>query len=154
MKLYLLQHGDSLPEEVNPDRPLSERGREDVKRLAKFLGRSGKRISRIYHSGKTRALESAQLVAAKMAPGLAVEIAAGLKPNDPVEPVAKQINGWTEDTLLAGHMPFLGRLAAYLLTGNSDSVIAGFQPGSMVCLERGEQGRWVLLWMLRPELFT
>ena len=26
MKLYLAQHGDSLPEQVNPERPLSERG--------------------------------------------------------------------------------------------------------------------------------
>jgi phosphohistidine phosphatase SixA len=37
MKLYLLQHGDALPEQVNSDRPLNERGLEDVKRLAEFV---------------------------------------------------------------------------------------------------------------------
>ena len=57
MKLYLQQHGDALPEEINHDRPLSERGREDVKLLAKFAGRCGIRVQRVYHSGKTRARE-------------------------------------------------------------------------------------------------
>ncbi len=29
MNLYLLQHGQSVPEEVDGDRPLSDQGRED-----------------------------------------------------------------------------------------------------------------------------
>ena len=30
MKLYLVQHGDALTKESDPDRPLSDRGRADV----------------------------------------------------------------------------------------------------------------------------
>ena len=153
MKLYLVQHGDSLPEEVNPERPLSERGRRDVARLAEFLGRRSIRVRQIYHSGKTRARETAELLAAQVAPGTAAAAMSGINPNDPVEPVAERIKGWDDDTLVAGHMPFMGRLAALLLAGKSESVVVAFQPGSVVCLERSVAGVWAVNWMLRPELF-
>ena len=29
MRLYLVQHGDALPTEVNKDRPLTEKGKKD-----------------------------------------------------------------------------------------------------------------------------
>ena len=152
MKLYLLQHGDALPEEVNPDRPLSERGLEDVRRLAEFVWNHGILVKHVYHSGKTRARETAEIVAARMATGVKIEATTGLNPNDRVEPWAKQINNWQEDTLLVGHMPFMGRMAAYLLSGNSGSQFVDFEPGSMLCLERDESGDWAIAWMLRPEL--
>ena len=154
MRLYLLQHGDALPEQVNPDRPLSVRGLEDVRRLAEFVKRSGIKVQRVHHSGKTRARETAEIVAARMASGVKIEAAAGLNPNDPIEPWAKQINNQQEDLLLVGHMPFMGRMAAYLLSGNSSSQFVAFEPGSMLCLERDESGRWGIAWMLRPELLS
>ena len=154
MKLYLLQHGDALPEQVNPERPLSKLGREDVKRLAEFVLNHGILVKHVYHSGKTRARETAEIVAARMAAGVKIEATTGLNPNDPVEPIAKQINNWQEDSLRVGHMPFMGRLAAYLLSGNSNSQFVAFEPGSMLCLERDEFGRWAIVWMLRPELLT
>jgi phosphohistidine phosphatase len=152
MKLYLLQHGDALPEEVNPDRSLSELGRNDVIRLAEFVGKNDIRVQRVHHSGKTRARETAEIIAAQIATGVIIEATTGLNPNDPVEPIAKQINNRQEDTLLVGHMPFMGRLAAYLLSGNSSSKFVAFKPGSMLCLERNESGDWAITWMLRPEL--
>jgi phosphohistidine phosphatase len=152
MKLYLLQHGDALPEEVNPERPLSKLGREDVKHLAEFVGKNDIRVKHVYHSGKTRARETADIVAAKMAAGAKIEATTGLNPNDPVEPWAKQINNWQEDSLLVGHMPFMERMTAYLLSGNSSSQFVAFKPGSMLCLERNESGDWAIAWMLRPEL--
>lgn len=30
MRIYLVQHGLAIPKEVDPERPLSEQGREDV----------------------------------------------------------------------------------------------------------------------------
>jgi len=152
MKLYLLQHGDALPEQVNPERSLSERGLEDVRRLAEFVWNHGILVKHVYHSGKTRARETAEIVAARMATGVKIEATTGLNPNDPVEPWSKQINNWQEDSLLVGHMPFMGRMAAYLLSGNSDSQFVDFEPGSMLCLEQDEPSHWAIAWMLRPEL--
>jgi phosphohistidine phosphatase len=152
MKLYLAQHGDSLSEQVNPERPLSERGREDIRRLAEFVGGSGVRMRRVYHSGKLRARQTAELLGAQLASAEAIEAASGLNPNDPVEPVADQINRWTEDTLLVGHLPFMERLVACLVGGASDRPVATFRPASLACLERDADGRWAVAWMLRPEL--
>lgn len=152
MRLYLLQHGDAVPEAMNRERPLSEKGRVDLKRLARFVGWSGFRAARILHSGKLRARQSAELLAPEMGEGAAPEATPGLNPGDPVEPVAAQAAGWPDDTLLVGHMPFLGRLAALLVCGDPERPVAAFQPGSMACLERDESGRWSIAWMLRPDL--
>ena len=152
MKLYLLQQGDALPEQGNPDRPLGKRGLEDVRRLAEFVRNHGILVKHVYHSGKTRARETAEIVGARIASGVKIEATAGLNPNDSVEPWAKQINNRQEDLLLVGHMPFMGKMAAYLLSGNGSSQFVAFEPGSMLCLERDESGRWAIAWMLRPEL--
>ena len=154
MKLYLMQHGDALSEQVNPDRPLSKRGLEDVRRLAEFVWNHGILVKHVYHSGKTRARETAEIVGARIASGVKIEATAGLNPNDSVEPWAKQISNQQEDLLLVGHMPFMGRMAAYLLSGNSSSQFVAFEPGSMLCLERDESGRWAIAWILRPDLLT
>lgn len=50
MRVYLVQHGDAVPKEVDPDRPLSDTGRQDIERLAKFLNAAKVRVSRIIHS--------------------------------------------------------------------------------------------------------
>lgn len=152
MRLYLLQHGDAVPEATNRERPLSEKGRLDLKRLARFVGWSAFKAGRILHSGKLRARQSAELLAPEMGQGAAPEAVSWLNPNDPVEPVAAQAAAWQEDTLLVGHMPFLGRLAALLVCGDPERPVAAFQPGSMLYLERDESGRWSIAWMLRPDL--
>jgi phosphohistidine phosphatase len=152
MRLYLLQHGDAVPEATNRERPLSDKGRLDIKRLARFVGWSAFRAGRILHSGKLRARQSAVLLASEMGEGAAPEEMAGLNPGDPVEPVAAQAAAWQENTLLVAHMPFLGRLAGLLLCGDPERPLAAFQPGSMLCLERDDSGRWSIAWMLRPDL--
>lgn len=40
------------------------------------------------------------------------------------------------------------------LYSDADQPLLGFQPGSLACLERGADGRWMLAWMTRPELFA
>ena len=71
MNIYLVQHGEAVAKEVDPERPLTESGRSDVRRMASFLGAAGVRVSRIMHSGKVRAKETAELLAAAVAPGMA-----------------------------------------------------------------------------------
>src|SRR5688500_9788627 len=63
MRLYLVQHGEAVPEQVDPQRPLSEAGRRDVQAMARLLAGAGIRPTRIVHSGKRRAQETAELLA-------------------------------------------------------------------------------------------
>ena len=154
MRLYLVQHGEAQPEAVSPERELSPQGRLDAERLAALLGGRGVRAARVVHSGKTRARQTAEILAAHLAPGTAPEVLAGLNPNDPVRRVAAQACAWNEDTLLAGHQPFMGRLATVMVAGREDPPMVAFQPGSIACLERNPAGGWEIVWMLRPELLA
>ncbi|MFQ5805863.1 MAG: phosphohistidine phosphatase SixA [Phycisphaerae bacterium] len=154
MKLYLVQHGDAVPKEVDPQRPLSAKGRADVRRMASFLDKSGVRVARILHSGKKRAEQTAELLAASVGTGEGPEKASGIDPLDPTERLARAVDGWTEDTMVVGHLPFMGKLASHLVTEGEAGETAAFRPGTVLCLEPGEEGKWAIAWMIRPELLA
>lgn len=152
MKLLLVQHGDAVPKEENPERPLSPQGRGHVQQLAAVLGNAGLRPTRILHSGKLRAAQTADLLAARLLPDAKPEAATGLNPNDPTDEIAAQALRWNDDVALVGHLPHMAKLASRLLTGKEDAPFVAFVPGTVVCLERAGARRWTLAWMIRPEL--
>lgn len=152
MRLYLVQHGEASPETVDRERRLSERGRADVTRLAAFLGAAGVRVGRVYESGKTRAHETAMILAAQVAPGMQPKAVDGLAPSDPIEQTLSELAIRDDDVMLVGHLPFMARLASMLAAGRDDPPVFAFEPGTIVCLERVDEGIWAAVWMLRPEL--
>ena len=154
MRLYLVQHGDSVPEQADPQRPLSAAGRRQVEAVARLLASAGVRPARTTHSGKLRAQQTAELLAMACAPDHGVEAAAGLSPNDPVKPVARMVASLSADTMLVGHLPFMGRLAGRLVTGDEHVDVVAFVPGTVLCLEPGADDRWRVVWMVRPGLTT
>ena len=99
------------PEHVDPQRPLSAAGRRRSRQSARLLASAGVRSTRVVHSGKLRAEQTAELLAMACAPDHGAEVSAGLSPNDPVKPVARTIASWHMDTMLVGHLPFMARLA-------------------------------------------
>lgn len=155
MRLYLVRHGNAMPKDENPDRPLSAKGRRDVERMASFLRRSGTRAARVVHSGKTRAAETAVLLSAQIGPGPVVHEMTGLLPHDPPFILADAA-GWDDDTIVVGHMPHMAQAAAYLLSHGDAFPAAAFEAGAVMCLERMENGAgpqgWVLLWHMQPSL--
>lgn len=154
MRLYLVRHGDALDAKVDAERPLSEVGREQVSAQAQFLAGLDVGIARVCHSGKPRARQTAEILAAALAPAAPVEELAGLAPNDPVAPLVEQLAGWRDDSLIAGHLPHLGRLATALLTGRDLTGGLDFAPAATACLARDEEGRWSLLWLVDPALLA
>lgn len=152
MRIYFAQHGLAVAKEVDPERPLSKEGWEDVRRLARFLEGTDLRVGQVLHSGKVRAQQTANLLAETLLPGGQPQSRDGLNPNDPVELLSTEIAAWTTDTLVVGHLPFLGRLASLLLVSDPDRPILGFQPGTLACLQRDPAGHWTLAWMIRPEV--
>ena len=152
MRLYLAQHGDAVPEQVDPQRPLSAAGRREVEAIGRLLASAGVRSTRVVHSGKLRAEQTAELLAMACAPDHGMEASAGLSPNDPVKPVARTIASWPMDTMLVGHLPFMARLAGRLVTGDEHAEVVAFVPGTVLCLEPAAGDRWTVAWMVRPEL--
>lgn len=152
MVLYLCQHGDAVAKDVDPDRPLSDRGAADIGNMAGALNGSIE-IDAIVHSGKTRARQTAELFHERLAPNAPVHADAGLGPTDPVEDFVGRLASGEAALMVVGHMPFVGRLASYLL-GQGERDILQFQPGTVAALSRGADGDWLLAWMLTPALVS
>jgi phosphohistidine phosphatase len=154
MKLYLVQHGEALEKDVDPARPLTERGRAEVERVAAFLRGVGVRAAKVLHSGKLRAEQTAELLAPAVGAAGRVEKTGDIDPLDPPLAFELTVNEWTEDTMVVGHMPFLGKLVSRLVADNEIRATTAFCPGAVVCLESGGDNTWLIAWMVRPELVS
>jgi phosphohistidine phosphatase len=152
MKLYLVQHGEAENKETNSERPLTEKGHNDIRKLSQFLNQSDIQLDQVIHSGKLRAKETAEYFVKMLTnPSSSIENS-NINPNDSLEPLIAEIQSWSNDTLIVGHLPYLAKLVSYLTTGNDSSLTASFQPGTAICLQRDEDMKWQLNWMIRPEL--
>jgi len=153
MVLYLVQHAEAQREEEDPARDLTERGRRDIQKVAGFLGKSRLAVSQIFHSGKTRALSTANLLAITLNPSKGISETTGLAPLDSPEIWAGRTEKMDEDIMLVGHLPHLGKLAARLVTGDEQKNVINFKMAGAVCLRRNENKEWAVDWMIIPSLF-
>lgn len=81
MTLYLVRHAEAKPEEEDPERPLSEKGWDDVRRLAGYAAAHlGITVDRVLHSGKTRARQTAEVLTGAVSPTARLEAAESLEP--------------------------------------------------------------------------
>jgi len=152
MRLYLVRHGKARPKEEDDDRHLTDGGREEVRKVARFLRPRKIRVGAIWHSTKMRAVETANelSVAVKAADGLIERD--DLAPNDAVAPLARQIVRAGDDLMIVGHLPLLGRLASLLIVGNESAEVLAMVTGSVACLEHDSECGWSVAWMIAPEL--
>jgi phosphohistidine phosphatase len=153
MRLFLVQHGEAVPDSIDPNRPLTPTGRDDVEQLAAFLAAAGVRVARVLNSGKLRARDSAEILAGAIAPGVVVEDRQGMLPKDSTERLAEEASGWKRDTLVVGHQPYMSRFVSRLVLGAEAPLVVDFIPGTAACLERREvTGAWFLGWVITPDL--
>lgn len=153
MKLYLVQHAMPVSRDIDPGRPLSPQGEQDISKMAEFMRASDHTVSRVLHSGKMRAHQTAEILAEELLTSGEVEVIDGINPNDPVQDFCLRVHKLKNDTIIVGHMPFMGKMVSYLVTGNEDHAIVAYQPGSVVCLKQNPEEHWQIQWMLRPDTF-
>ena len=70
---------------------------------------------------------------------------------DDIKVIAKGLNS-KDNIMLVGHLPFMERLTAYLITGSPDREVFKFQNGGIVCMDQTAQGNWVIKWTLMPNI--
>ncbi len=152
MALYLVQHGKSLPKDRDPDQGLSEEGKAETELIAKTAKEKGITVSQIKHSVKTRARQTAEILALALNPNQGVQEISGIKPMDDVAEVAAGLDP-AENTMLVGHLPFMERMTAFLITGSIDKPIFKFQNSGIVCLDKDPDTQsWVIMWTLMPNI--
>jgi len=151
MNLYLVRHGSYTSEDVNISSPLSAEGKADIARLASYFSKIELSIPTLYHSTKLRAQQTAKILADALNQGQC-QLLEGLEPNAPIQPILKMINTQTEDLMLVGHLPFLAKLTAKLLSLDEDTPLIDYQPGSAACLSNNN-GLWTISWVLNPTMY-
>ncbi len=152
MSLYLVQHGKSLSKDMDPEKGLSAEGRTEVQKIADTAKFYNVKVSKILHSEKKRARQTAEIFASALGIEDKVEETAGIKPLDDVSEFASKLAP-DSDLMLVGHLPFMEKLTSYLVVGSNETTIFKFQNGGIVCLDKGpgNQG-WVVKWSLSPNI--
>jgi phosphohistidine phosphatase len=155
MALFLVQHGISAPKDIDPERGLSDFGREETHRIAKVAKGCKIPVQKIAHSGKKRAEQTAGIFHEILALEIPTKEIAGINPMDDVRTFAATIE-LEENLMVVGHMPFMERLVSFLITGSENCRVYKFQNSGIVCLdmERGEDHKadWFIKWTLNPDI--
>ncbi|HEW93934.1 phosphohistidine phosphatase SixA [Candidatus Geothermarchaeota archaeon] len=147
-RLYIMQHGKAYPKEVDPDRKLTEEGIRETQAIARFLASKHVKISKIFHSGKTRARMTAEIIGEILNVKDIYE-AEGLSPLDDPNIWARKVGEFDEDIMLVGHLPHLSKLVTVLL--NVDREAVKIRYSGILCL-LDEDGRWIIEWYVTPDL--
>lgn len=111
-QLYFLRHAIAVPRGTEgvreEERPLTEAGREKIKKAAKGIRRLGVPIEAILSSPLTRAYQTAEIVAETLPTAPEIEIEAELSPDGDLQKFLKKIKKRPETSfLLTGHEPSL-----------------------------------------------
>ena len=151
MNLYLVRHGKPVADYESGDPPLSPEGESEVALVASKLSEMDVNVEEIYHSGKLRAQQTAGIIQESVAPDVEISFKEGLKPNDPIVGIVDDMNAADKNTMLVGHLPFMDKMAAFLLDRSHDSSGLAFRTATVVCFERIEKDKWTLLWTVSPD---
>lgn len=125
MRLFLARHGHAVPEDrFLPDdyRYLSAQGRRQASGVGGVLHAQGAAFDAILSSPLTRAIQTAELMAASAGFAGTVEIDVGLCPGSSPHLVADTLARHAGSVLVVGHMPGIAVLGG-LVTGKP-----GFPP--------------------------
>jgi len=153
MALLLVQHGKSLPKDKDPAKGLSEEGISEVEHIAGIAKKYGINVSRIMHSGKKRALQTAEIFASALKPDEGIREIEGINPLDDVAVFADKIK-ISDNLMFVGHLPFMQRLTSYLITGSIEKPVFKFQNGGILCMDKDPEAAqaWFIKWALIPHL--
>lgn len=111
----------------------------------------GIHVSRIAHSSKLRARQTAEIFRDAFDPAPELEELDLLKATKNPAKAAKYVANAGGDVMLVGHRPHLPRLTSFLILGKPDREIVAFRKGAINALDNEEDG-WRLAWILTPEM--
>ena len=150
MKLYIVRHGQAASSNVDPQRGLTQAGRAEVEKVAGFLKPLNISVDCVWHSGKARAEQTAEILAEGMTVKEGVTAHAGLAPNDHVGPIRDEIESAGQDIMIVSHLPFVGILTSLLLTGTQSGWLINFKEATTACLEKQSNNTWQEQWVIGP----
>ena len=147
-KLYFAQHGLAVDKTENPERPLSASGIAQTRVMAVQLQKSDIVITDIFHSGKLRALQTAEIFAEALH-GAKLSAVDYLSPNDDIQRTIDRLQ--TDAALYIGHLPHLNSLVTQLVSNDQNLNLINFRNSAVLCIETGSP-TCQIRWYITPEL--
>ena len=145
--IYFAQHGLAVDKSIDPHRPLSDSGSKQTETMAHHLQQCAVPVSHIFHSGKLRAEQTAEIFASILNVEK-LDAIDFLAPNDDVSLLAAELN--IESALYVGHLPHLGKIVSYLVSGNEDAEIVQFKNSAVIRLQQNNK-HYQVQWYITPE---
>lgn len=150
MALFLVQHGICLSKDKDPEKGLSTAGAEQTRLIAGVAQNYQVPVKKIIHSGKKRALQTADILKDALLSEGNVEQVDGIRPMDDVVSFAQSIDP-NENMMVVGHLPFMERLVSHLTCNDTAQRVYKFQNSGIVCLDC-EDRDWFIKWTLNPDI--
>lgn len=152
MILYLVRHAHAVEMADDAIRPLSAKGRAQVRQLIRFFRANEALVpAELWHSPLVRSVETAMRLAQGLrlrAPPVEVP---GLEPEAPPATTVRRLARVRHDLAIVGHEPHLSALASLLLRGRAAPAAVEMRKGACLALER--TGRtWRVRWLVTPGL--
>jgi phosphohistidine phosphatase len=154
MKVYLVRHGEAVSSQLDPERPLSKQGLAEVRKIASFIKPLKISVEHIWHSGKLRAAQTAEILSKSVSVEKGCSAHEGLGPNDNVTIIADELEAYNTNLMIVGHLPFLAYLTSMLVLGKEAADIIAFDAGSIACLNRSDPARWQIEWIITPKILS
>lgn len=157
MRLWVIRHADAVRSSVMEDdeRPLSDHGREQAGRLARYLCRRAT-PDLLWSSPLLRARQTAEPIRAEF-PSIPFHLVGALALGNGAQQVIDDLrNTAAGECILIGHEPLTSHLVSRLVSGN-DALHLRFAPGTVALVEIPDPvriGAALLLEYASPELLA
>ncbi|MEN3044841.1 MAG: phosphohistidine phosphatase SixA [Candidatus Hydrothermales bacterium] len=148
---FLVQHGEAKSEAEDPERHLTEKGKEESKKVAELLLKTNLKPDLIIHSEKVRAKETAEIFFKILNPQKGIIQGENLLPLDSPQFWAKKLKEEENNIMLVGHLPHLSKLTSLLIINDEDKEILKFRYSSCLILLREEKKFYIKLF-ITPEI--
>jgi phosphohistidine phosphatase len=145
--IFLVHHADAVGPHVDAQRPLSAAGRAHAEKLAAEAAARGVHPAAVWHSGKLRARQTAEVFWRACNPLAEFAVVRGLRPDDPPGEIKTRLAGEGRHVMLVGHMPGLPRLLHDLLGLGEGTPAPSFPQHGLVALVVAD-GVWLERWRL------
>ena len=154
LELYLLRHGiaeDRAPSGRDPDRALTDRGKEKLEKVLRRAQKSGVQPTLIISSPYKRALETAEIAARELDYHSEIVKSERLTPHSTPHDLWSEVRAHRDEPsiLLAGHEPLFSAAVAWMV--GSTRAMVDFKKGGLARIDFANVGadpRGVLQWLI------
>src|SRR4051812_14235134 len=148
MEIYLIRHAHALDGKNDAARPLSKKGRKQIRTVGRFLRRSGALHAREFcHSPLVRSVDTAKPLVERLSIRGKSTLVPGLLHEDTPAIMARRLNQVRRPVAVVGHEPHLSALASLLVTGHAQPAIFTLKKCAVLALEKHGKS-WTARWQV------